>query len=651
MMRASSSNTVTNATANVVTFCVYILPGHDRLLPESQKCQQIALSLNKVAQEKGDDLSIRLRYLNVPNSFPTGFENEKRKFVRERGYQPVYLAYLNQYKTESKNRIDKEEEIKQQLKFNFIFESHCLTKEEFVFFSEGMNNSDYPNPEETLKAMAGSMLDSLKIGAILSNRGSNHLQVDSNVLIHDYNNFYAATFGALEPTEQFLLNVYVQSKNKFSVNCKVMFTPEGSHFSTYLLKYYNKVLYTPPTILTDKDNLFFYKSFQQALWKVDLLDFDKGFAPIFTEEKLKNFAITKYIFPRVIREWSHSHIDKVHKLAVPLKEDTIDPLYLAPPLTVSHCDFDLFALENLIDKYFLLRLQVKHIAVREERVKIVNLMSDVGYELNVAHRYLNYLRREILLHRNKYFRYEAVRQHILALLECKISWANNLGWQNGIDLMKTLRSNLSLDFIEEKDVKEQRKQIKNLRQPIVRISDEIYNEVLNLAVGSIETLVQRSISLKQLSEISEKEVKTDPEPEVGLKIVFDNKQEVKVNEAVEQHVANNVEQNALDRMEPAQTSKVEPEEKEKSTDALAHELINVVSNTDREEDVSKQTKNQKKNQKRRANKKLLKAARSEALLASQQGIFSNTSNTTAGPDNDSDQKDEISERSLSNSNA
>jgi hypothetical protein len=82
----------------------------------------------------------------------------------------------------------------------------------------------------------GSNLDMIKTHAIISNWGRNHLQMDGNTLIHDYEGLYEATFGNENQQNALALNASYYDTNYVSAHNKIVYTMNNHGFK-YKLGY------------------------------------------------------------------------------------------------------------------------------------------------------------------------------------------------------------------------------------------------------------------------------------------------------------------------------------------------------------------------------------------------------------------------------
>ncbi len=214
---------------------------------------------------------------------------------------------------------------------------------------------------ERMPFSGGNIIDFMKISALINYAECNHLQIDSNTIIHDYGTFYALTFGADKQQPQFVTNVYSTKLDFFTVNSKVVYLPQNSAFSEKLSVLFNEhlafyqakeeglVLYNQVFSEALKESVkeemqqraLETEVFQEVLRDIGLLD-DAGFT-IFSDDTIQAFEISRTILIRVLRSWGDKkNSDFLSELPVFNMRELIEG---------ANCTFDIYSFKNLLQKH------------------------------------------------------------------------------------------------------------------------------------------------------------------------------------------------------------------------------------------------------------------------------------------------------------
>lgn len=217
------------------------------------------------------------------------------------------------------------------------------------FYLEGELSEAQKVYMHQLKAL-GSNLDIMKLHAVIHNKDSRHLQLDSNTIIKDYQTFYNKTFGASKQNDA--INASFYDTSYVSAHTKVIYTiPNGKlvntlekNFQPYFIAYQNDAQDKAPGKNSVYAKVFSPTTQQLGLTRenFDVAD-DWHFYP--ADMTSSKFRITPDIVTAVKMSWAApTRQDK----AETLKTEALNSL---PPLAYSDALYDFSSITYIIKKY------------------------------------------------------------------------------------------------------------------------------------------------------------------------------------------------------------------------------------------------------------------------------------------------------------
>jgi hypothetical protein len=220
--------------------------------------------------------------------------------------------------------------------------------------------------------LGDNIIDFMKVSAMEKHAEDNHLQLDTNSVIHDFKMFYELTFGSDQSKPQFVANVYSRHAPYFTFNSKVVYLPAGHNFTKALSTHFAKHL---STCLHKKNQIIYNHVFCEALKEEGFLDRHGFIAP--SDDNMECLQISKTIFVRVLKTW---------------REEPGDTTFTElPVLNLTHashgadCLFDGACFKNLIQKYSTLLLP--NVEAHEHFFSVISFESEMAimkayFELN-----------------------------------------------------------------------------------------------------------------------------------------------------------------------------------------------------------------------------------------------------------------------------
>ena len=178
----------------------------------------------------------------------------------------------------------------------------------------------------------GCCLDMLKVKAIISNMDRQHLQLDSNTLLHNYPELYNTTFGRVEARSMASdasdsivlgissdepldgLNAALYGNDHVSAHSKIVYTVPGGSIGPALAHYYGQYCKAThdPEDKEQKSNQFYSSVFSKAMRATELTTSLKhptrerygkkaNYSPADMERK--EYRITRYVVPAIKQTW------------------------------------------------------------------------------------------------------------------------------------------------------------------------------------------------------------------------------------------------------------------------------------------------------------------------------------------------------------
>ncbi|MDX2346597.1 MAG: hypothetical protein QNK11_07000 [Legionella sp.] len=312
LSKVNQKNLEVRSPENRVTFCIYCKLNEKNEYQEThfseaiEQALAIVDSLKQVAYVRGDNLShFIFQYFLMPKENSSFFPNQEDE---EKKFEGIFHAHLNTINQEYRSCISIKQLILSEHEANYF---DCMPRSE------------------------GNLLDFMKISAMIDNAEYNHLQLDTNTVIHDYDFFYDLTFGSDQTRAQFVANTYSTRLPYFSVNSKVVYLPKESNFTENLSTNFNEHL---AFYQTNVECLSIYQYvFKKSLRQLGVLD-EANFTD-FSDETIKFFQISKTIFIRVLKSWEKNSLDNSPEFNLNLSRKG------------SYIKVDLFCFKYLLYKY------------------------------------------------------------------------------------------------------------------------------------------------------------------------------------------------------------------------------------------------------------------------------------------------------------
>lgn len=250
----------------------------------------------------------------------------------------------------------------------------------------------------------GCCLDMLKVKAIISNEDRQHLQLDSNTLIHNYRELYDTTFGRVKAGSMVAdasdsivlglsgvnqldgLNAVLYGHDHVSAHSKIVYTVPGGSIGPALAHCYNEyclVTHAPK----DKDqnsNQFYSSVFSKAMRESRLTTSQKhptkerygkkaNYAPADMERK--EYRITRYVVPAIKQTW---------RSPLPSSAASKSSLYSHSILIRGiPCDVSVFE--------YIIRKHTAEIVPDDAREQLLKL-SDIELDFHIAGEFYQYIR-------------------------------------------------------------------------------------------------------------------------------------------------------------------------------------------------------------------------------------------------------------------
>ncbi|MCH9689102.1 MAG: hypothetical protein K0U10_00420 [Gammaproteobacteria bacterium] len=186
--------------------------------------------------------------------------------------------------------------------------------------------------------LGDNIIDFMKVSAMKNHAEDNHLQLDTNSVIHDFEAFYGLTFGSDQSKPQFIANVYSRHQPYFTVNSKVVYLPAGHDFTKALATRFAKHL---STCLYTKNQMIYNEVFCETLKEKGFLNQHGFIAP--SADNMECLQISRTIFVRVLKTWREKPTDTTF--------NELPALNLTQGVHGADCLLDAACFKNLVQKY------------------------------------------------------------------------------------------------------------------------------------------------------------------------------------------------------------------------------------------------------------------------------------------------------------